>query len=176
MTNYNYKCVVNNKGGKQYYKNVGGKWKRISNKLGMKAEKGKRKYGGSSVAGAAGGIAEAAGAVARGAAAATGAVIGGIGNAAGAAARGIGGIFGGGDGGGSGGWGGDDGGGSGLFTAPDGTSFNPKDYDEDLIHSYSPGETRLDRILGRRKGTPAGGTRGFMKWMGWRPDARGLSF
>ena len=44
MRNYNYKCIVSNT-GKRYYKNVGGKWKRISNKLGMKAEKGKMKYG-----------------------------------------------------------------------------------------------------------------------------------
>ena len=27
-----------------YYKNVSGKWKRITNKIGEKAEKGKRKY------------------------------------------------------------------------------------------------------------------------------------
>ena len=46
MTNYNYKCVVARNGNKQYYKSVGGKWKRISNKSGMKAEKGKRKYSG----------------------------------------------------------------------------------------------------------------------------------
>ena len=41
MKNYNYKCVVNSKGSKRYYKNGNGKWKRISNKLGMKAEKGR---------------------------------------------------------------------------------------------------------------------------------------
>ena len=40
---YNYKCVVT-KNGKRYYKNVNGKWKRISNAIGMKAQKGKRKY------------------------------------------------------------------------------------------------------------------------------------
>ena len=43
--NYVYKCVVARNGSKQYYKSVGGKWKRVSNKSGMKAEKGKRKYG-----------------------------------------------------------------------------------------------------------------------------------
>ena len=31
-------------GSKMYYKRVGGKWKRISNTLGMKVEKGKMKY------------------------------------------------------------------------------------------------------------------------------------
>ena len=40
---YNYKCVVA-KNVKRYYKNVKGKWKRISNKIGEKAEKGKKKY------------------------------------------------------------------------------------------------------------------------------------
>ena len=45
MKGYNYKCVVSNKGSKRYYKSVGGKWKRVSNAVGMKAEKGKRKYG-----------------------------------------------------------------------------------------------------------------------------------
>ena len=45
MANYNYKCVVAKNGGKRYYKNVSGKWKRISNKSGEKAEKGKKKYG-----------------------------------------------------------------------------------------------------------------------------------
>ena len=45
MRNYNYKCVVARNGMKMYYKNTRGKWKRISNKVGMKAEKGKRKYG-----------------------------------------------------------------------------------------------------------------------------------
>ena len=44
MTNYNYKCVVAKNDGKRYYKNVSGKWKRISNKSGEKAEKGKKKY------------------------------------------------------------------------------------------------------------------------------------
>ena len=43
--NYNYKCVVAKNGSKRYYKNVSGKWKRISNKSGEKAEKGKKKYG-----------------------------------------------------------------------------------------------------------------------------------
>ena len=41
---YNYKCVVAKNGNKRYYKSVGGKWKRISNAIGMKAEKGKMKY------------------------------------------------------------------------------------------------------------------------------------
>ena len=41
---YNYKCVVAKNGTKMYYKKTNNKWKRISNKLGMKAEKGKRKY------------------------------------------------------------------------------------------------------------------------------------
>ena len=41
---YNYKCVVA-KNGKRYYKNISGKWKRITTKIGEKAEKGKRKYG-----------------------------------------------------------------------------------------------------------------------------------
>lgn len=45
MRNYNYKCIVARNGNKQYYKSVGGKWKRVSNAVGMKAEKGKRKYG-----------------------------------------------------------------------------------------------------------------------------------
>ena len=48
MKGYNYKCVVSNKGSKRYYKRVGGKngkWKRVSNAVGMKAEKGKKKYG-----------------------------------------------------------------------------------------------------------------------------------
>ena len=40
---YNYKCVVT-KNDKRYYKNVSGKWKRISNKIGEKTEKGKKKY------------------------------------------------------------------------------------------------------------------------------------
>ena len=38
MSKYNYKCVVNNTGSKRYYKNVRGKWKRITNAVGMKAE------------------------------------------------------------------------------------------------------------------------------------------
>ena len=42
---YNYKCVVSNIGSKRYYKSVRGKWKRITNVAGMKAEKGRRKYG-----------------------------------------------------------------------------------------------------------------------------------
>ena len=41
---YNYKCIMSKNGGKMYYKNVRNKWKRISNKVGEKAEKGKRKY------------------------------------------------------------------------------------------------------------------------------------
>ena len=41
---YNYKCVVSKNGSKMYYKKTNNKWKRISNKLGMKAEKEKRKY------------------------------------------------------------------------------------------------------------------------------------
>ena len=44
MKQYNYKCVVTKNGVKMYYKRVRGNWKRISNKVGMKAEKGKRKY------------------------------------------------------------------------------------------------------------------------------------
>ena len=44
MRNYNYKCVVSNIGSKRYYKSVRGKWKRITNVAGMKAEKGRRKY------------------------------------------------------------------------------------------------------------------------------------
>ena len=38
-----YKCIVS-KNGKRYYKNVSGKWKRITNKVGEKAEKGKNRY------------------------------------------------------------------------------------------------------------------------------------
>ena len=45
MKQYNYKCVVTKNGGKMYYKRVSNKWKRITNAAGMKAEKGKRKYG-----------------------------------------------------------------------------------------------------------------------------------
>ena len=41
---YNYKCIVSKNGNKMYYKRVGSKWKRVSNAVGMKAEKGKRKY------------------------------------------------------------------------------------------------------------------------------------
>ena len=44
MKQFNYKCVVAKNGTKMYYKRVKNKWKRISNSLGMKAEKGKRKY------------------------------------------------------------------------------------------------------------------------------------
>ena len=44
MRQYNYKCVVNKNGIKMYYKRINNKWKRISNKIGMKAEKGKKKY------------------------------------------------------------------------------------------------------------------------------------
>lgn len=40
---YNYKCVLSN-GNKRYYKNVNGKWKRITNKVGAKAQRGKRTY------------------------------------------------------------------------------------------------------------------------------------
>ena len=40
---YNYKCIVSN-GNKRYYKSVNGKWKRITNKSGAKAEKNKRTY------------------------------------------------------------------------------------------------------------------------------------
>ena len=43
MKQFNYKCVAKN-GNKMYYKKTKGKWKRITNKVGMKAEKGKRKY------------------------------------------------------------------------------------------------------------------------------------
>ena len=38
-----YKCIVS-KNEKRYYKSVGGKWKRISNKMGEKMEKNKKKY------------------------------------------------------------------------------------------------------------------------------------
>ena len=44
MKQYNYKCIVAKNSTKMYYKRVGGKWKRVSNAIGMKAEKGKRKY------------------------------------------------------------------------------------------------------------------------------------
>ena len=44
MKQYNYKCIVSKNGSKMYYKRVNSKWKRISNTLGQKAEKGKRKY------------------------------------------------------------------------------------------------------------------------------------
>ena len=44
MREFTYKCVVAKNGSKMYYKRVKNKWKRISNSLGMKAEKGKRKY------------------------------------------------------------------------------------------------------------------------------------
>ena len=40
---YNYKCVLSN-GNKRYYKNINGKWKRITNKVGAKAQRGKRTY------------------------------------------------------------------------------------------------------------------------------------
>ena len=43
MKQYNYKCVVT-KNSKRYYKKVSGKWKRITNKIGEKMEKGKKKY------------------------------------------------------------------------------------------------------------------------------------
>jgi hypothetical protein len=41
---FKYKCIVNKNGGKMYYKRVSNKWKRITNKEGMKCEKGKRLY------------------------------------------------------------------------------------------------------------------------------------
>ena len=44
MRQFNYKCVVSKNGTKMYYKRVKGKWKRISNKVGKQAEKGKKKY------------------------------------------------------------------------------------------------------------------------------------
>ena len=44
MKQFNYKCVVTKNGVKMYYKRIHNKWKRISNKLGKNAEKGKRKY------------------------------------------------------------------------------------------------------------------------------------
>ena len=44
MRKFNYKCVVTKNGTKMYYKKTKGKWKRISNAVGMKAEKGRRKY------------------------------------------------------------------------------------------------------------------------------------
>mgnify|MGYP006214322347 CR=1 FL=1 len=43
MRQFNYKCLISN-GSKRYYKKVGGKWKRINNKLGEKVEKGKKTY------------------------------------------------------------------------------------------------------------------------------------
>ena len=43
MKQFSYKCVVNKNGTKMYYKRVNKKWKRISNKIGQKAEK-KKKY------------------------------------------------------------------------------------------------------------------------------------
>ena len=39
MKQFNYKCVVSKNGNKMYYKRVNNKWKRISNKTGMKAER-----------------------------------------------------------------------------------------------------------------------------------------
>ena len=44
MRQFNYKCLVSKNGSKKYYQRVGGKWKRITNKMGMKAQKGKRVY------------------------------------------------------------------------------------------------------------------------------------
>ena len=44
MKQFSYKCVVTKNGTKMYYKRVANKWQRISNKVGMKAEKGKKKY------------------------------------------------------------------------------------------------------------------------------------
>ena len=44
MRHFNHKCTVAKNGNKMYYQKVGGKWKRISNKMGMKAQKGKRLY------------------------------------------------------------------------------------------------------------------------------------
>ena len=44
MKQFKHKCVVTKNGTKMYYKRVKNKWQRISNKVGMKAEKGKRKY------------------------------------------------------------------------------------------------------------------------------------
>ena len=44
MNQFNYKCIVVKNGTKMYYNKVKGKWKRISNKVGKNAEKGKRKY------------------------------------------------------------------------------------------------------------------------------------
>ena len=44
MKDFKYKCTVLKNGDKRYYKKTGGKWKRISNKLGMENEKDKRKY------------------------------------------------------------------------------------------------------------------------------------
>jgi hypothetical protein len=41
---YNYKCIISKNGMKMYYKNVNNKWKRISNKMGEKAQKGKKIY------------------------------------------------------------------------------------------------------------------------------------
>ena len=44
MKQFNYKCIVSKNGNKTYYKQVNKKWKKISNKIGQKAEKGKKKY------------------------------------------------------------------------------------------------------------------------------------
>ena len=44
MKQYNYKCVVTKNGVRMYYKRVHNKWKRITNAVGMKAEKRKRKF------------------------------------------------------------------------------------------------------------------------------------
>ena len=41
-----YKCVVTNTGYKMYYKQVNNKWVRITDKEGIAAEKGKKKYKG----------------------------------------------------------------------------------------------------------------------------------
>ena len=39
-----YKCNVDKNGKKRYYQKFNGKWNRISNDAGEKAEKGKKKY------------------------------------------------------------------------------------------------------------------------------------
>jgi len=44
MRQFNYKCTITKNGTKTYYKRVNKKWKKISNSIGEKAEKGKTKY------------------------------------------------------------------------------------------------------------------------------------
>ena len=44
MKQFKYKCTIAENGTKTYYKRVNKKWGKISNSIGMKAEKGKTKY------------------------------------------------------------------------------------------------------------------------------------